>query len=101
MIFLLYVDDLFFTREKNIIDQCKRDLTFEFEMKDLCLMHYYLGFEVWKKSREIFLGQGRYIITILWKFGMMDCKSMATPMVTNLNKLRDFDSDFTDPSMCH
>jgi hypothetical protein len=30
---------------------------------------------------------------------MMDCKSMATPMVTNLKKLRDSDSDLVDPSM--
>jgi hypothetical protein len=29
---------------------------------------------------------------------MMDCKSMATPMVTNLKKLRDSDSDLVDPS---
>jgi hypothetical protein len=99
VILLLYVDDLFLTGAKNLIDQCKRELTSEFEMKDLGLMHYYLGLEVWQKSGEIFLGQGKYIITILQRFGMMDCKSMATPMVTNLKKLRDSDSDLVDPSM--
>ena len=26
---------------------------------------------------------------ILQKFGMMECKPVATPMVTNLNKLHD------------
>jgi hypothetical protein len=71
----------------------------EFEMKDLGLMHYYLGLEVWQKPGEIFLGQGKYVITILQIFGMMDCKSMETPMVTNLKKLRDSDSDLVDPSM--
>jgi hypothetical protein len=30
---------------------------------------------------------------------MMDCKSMTTPMVMNLKKLRDFESDLVDPSM--
>ena len=32
---------------------------------------------------------------------MMDCKSMATPMVSNLKKLHDFDigSDLVDPTM--
>jgi hypothetical protein len=41
-------------------------------MKDLGLMHYYLGLEVWKKHGEVFLGQGMYAINILHKFGMMD-----------------------------
>jgi hypothetical protein len=60
-------------------------------MKDIGLMHYYLGLEVWKKHGETFLGQGKYVVKIFQKFGMMDCKSMATPMVTDLKKLRDSD----------
>jgi hypothetical protein len=30
---------------------------------------------------------------------MMDCKSMTTPMTTNLNTLGDLDSDLVDPMM--
>jgi hypothetical protein len=77
----------------------ERELASEFDMKDLGLMHYYLGLEVWQKPGEIFLGQGKYVVKILQKFGMMNCKSMETPMVTNLKKLRDSDSDLVDPSM--
>jgi hypothetical protein len=98
MILLLYVDDLFLTGVEPLIFQCKRELAFEFDMKDLGLMHYYLGLEVWKKPREIFLGQGKYVVKILQRFGMMDCKSMATPMVTNLKKLRDSNSTPVDAS---
>jgi hypothetical protein len=47
IILLLYVDDLFLTREENIITECKKRLTSEFKMKDLGLMHYFLGLEVW------------------------------------------------------
>jgi len=36
---------------------------------------------------------------MLQKFGMMDYKSMATPMITKLNKLRGFESRLVDPSM--
>ena len=38
---------------------------------------------------------------VLKRFGMMDCKSMSTPMVTNLKKLHDSDtgSDLVDPTM--
>jgi hypothetical protein len=76
-----------------LIIQCKKELASEFDMKDLGLMHYYLGLEVWQKCGEVFLGQGKYVVKIFQKFGMMDCKSMATPKVTDLRKLRDFDFD--------
>jgi hypothetical protein len=62
-------------------------------------MHYYLGLEVWQKCGEIFLGKGKYVVNIFQKFGMMDCKSMATPMVTDMRKLRDSDSDPVDSSL--
>ena len=42
LILVLYVDDLFLTGEEQLIDQCKRELASEFEMKDLGLMHYFL-----------------------------------------------------------
>jgi hypothetical protein len=47
VILLLYVDDLFLTGEENLITECKQRLAAEFEMKDLGLMHYFLGLEVW------------------------------------------------------
>ena len=43
LILVLYVDDLFLTGNKKLIVWCKKKLTFEFEMKDLGLMHYFLG----------------------------------------------------------
>ena len=43
----MYVDDLFLTVVDPLIHQCKRELAAEFEMKDLGLMHYFLGLEVW------------------------------------------------------
>lgn len=64
-------------------------------------MHYFLGLEVWKNPYEIFLSQGKYIVHVLKRFGMMDCKSMSTLMVSNLNKLHEFDSgsELVDPTM--
>ena len=54
-ILMLYVDDLFLTGAEQQIAQCKRELTSEFEMKDLGLMHYFLGLEVWQRFDEIIL----------------------------------------------
>jgi hypothetical protein len=44
---VLYVDDLFLTGAEELIAGCKEDLATEFEMKDIGLMHYFLGLEVW------------------------------------------------------
>jgi hypothetical protein len=50
MILLLYVDDLFLTGNEKQIMESKKKLAIEFEMKDLGLMHYFLGLEVWQGS---------------------------------------------------
>jgi hypothetical protein len=101
VILILYVDDLFLTGDEGLIAWCKRELTSEFEMKDLDLMHYFLGLEVWQRQGEIFLAQGKYTVDVLKRFGMMDCKSMSTLIVTNLGTLHDSDkcSDLVDPTM--
>jgi hypothetical protein len=99
VILLLYVDDLFLTGEESLIIHCKKELASEFDMKDLGLMHYYLRLEVWQKHGEVFFGQGKYAIKILEKFGMMDCKSMDTPMTIDIRNVRDSNSDPVDPSL--
>jgi hypothetical protein len=40
------VDDLFIIGEENLITECKKKTTAEFEMKDLGLMHHFLDLEV-------------------------------------------------------
>jgi hypothetical protein len=57
IILMLYVDDLFLTGEEKLITECKKRLASKFEMKDLVLMHYFLGLEVWQSPERIFLNQ--------------------------------------------
>ena len=45
------------------------------------------------------LVQGKYAIEILKRFGMMDCKAMATPMASNLKLLSDASSGTVDAIM--
>jgi hypothetical protein len=95
------VDDLFLTGEEHLIAQTKRETSSKFEMKDLGCMHYFLGLEVWQKHGEIFLSQSKYAVDVIRRFGMMDCKSMTTPMISNLEKLHDqaIGSYPTDPTV--
>ena len=96
IILLLYVHDLFLTGNEKHITESKKKLSEEFEMKDLGLMHYFLGLEVWQSPERIFLNRGKYAIEMLKRFGMLDCKSMATLMATNLKFLSNESSELLD-----
>jgi len=67
------VDDLILTRnyEDHII-QLKQELFFEFKMKDLGLLNYYFGVEVFQHSYRIFISQCKYTSKVLKSFGMID-----------------------------
>jgi hypothetical protein len=58
---------------------------------------------VWQRPGEIFLSQSKYAVDVLRRFGMLDCKSMTTPMISNLKKLHDqaTGSDPEDPTVYH
>ena len=96
MILLMYVNDLFVTGEDGLITITKRKLAVEFEMKDLGMMHYFLGMEAWRSTDGVFLGQRKYTEEIPKRFGMIDCKAIATPMALNLKLLCDASSESLD-----
>ena len=61
----------------------KKRLFREFEMKHLGNLKYFLGIEVLRSKREIFICQRRYILDLLAETGMLDCKPAKTPIVAN------------------
>ena len=77
----------------------KRKLATKFEMKDLSIMHNFLGLEVWQKPRGIMLSQEKYVVEIFKRFGTMDCKSMTTPMTTNLKLFGDTTFERVDATL--
>ena len=68
---MLDMDDLFLIGEEKLILDSKRKLSTEFKMKDLSMMHYFLGLEVWQKPGENVLSQRKYVVEILKRFGMI------------------------------
>ena len=47
----------------------------------------------------ILLGQGKYVVEILKRFEMMNCKAMTTPMAANLKLLSDASLELVDATM--
>jgi hypothetical protein len=97
LILVLYVDDLFLTGDEQLIADCKANLAVEFEMKELGMMHYFLGLEFWQQNGRFFLEQGKYTVEILRRFKMKNCRPMSMPLVTNWRKIDASDSKTVDP----
>ena len=56
---------------------------------------------MWQNADGIFLGQGKYAVEILKRFGIMDCKAITTPIASNLKLLSDASSELVDAMMYH
>ena len=85
----------------GLIADMKRKLAADFEVKDLGMMHYFLGMEVWHNAYGISLEEGKYVVEILKRFRMVECKAMTTPMTLNINLLSDASSNMVDATMYH
>jgi len=81
VLILLYVDDLLITGNNDeIIQECISKLKATFEMTDLCLLHYYLGMQVYQYDDCTYLNQSKSISDILQKFGMEECRYATIPV---------------------
>ena len=87
LIFVLYVHDIFLIGSDPLMIKCKREIPYEFEMKDLRLMHLFIGLEVCQRFGEIFLSHEKYVEMLLERFGIIECKSFPTPMEMNFKRL--------------
>jgi len=80
---LLYVDDIVLTASSSaLLQQTISALQQEFAMKDLGQLHHFLGLTVEQRPDNIFLQQRYYILDILERAGMADCKPCSTPVDT-------------------
>jgi hypothetical protein len=52
----------------------------EFEMIDLCIMKYFLGFEVDQSTKYIFVCQQKYATKIIKIFHMEECNPAKAPI---------------------
>ncbi|KAK8954179.1 hypothetical protein KSP39_PZI002872 [Platanthera zijinensis] len=83
LILCLYVDDLIFIGSTSeIVKEFKQVMMSEFEMSDLGLMKFFLGFQINQNPGRIFINQRKYIEQVIEKYGMKDCNPAPTPMTT-------------------
>ena len=72
VLLLLYVDDMIITGDDaEEIQQLKEHLATEFEMKNLGDLKYFLGIEVLRSGKGIFISQRKYVLDLLAEIGML------------------------------
>ena len=82
---MVYVDDMLITGSNLAhINQLKHLLNFVFHMKDLGDLRYFLGIEVARSSKGIFLSQRKYVLDLLHETKMINAKPFQLPMESNL-----------------
>ena len=82
----VYVDDIILAGGSvTQLEEIKRDLSQEFDIKDLGKLQYFLGMKVVQDegSRSIWIGQPAYAENLLKKHGMQDSKPTGTPVDVN------------------
>jgi hypothetical protein len=95
---LLYVDDLVITgADLEEINRVKHQLAASFEMKDLGDLHFFLGIEVIRTPEGILMSQRHYALSMLFKFGMAECKTISTPL-DRTDKFRPDSGRVCDPT---
>eukprot|EP00253_Pinus_taeda_P029706 PITA_29706 len=87
-----------FDRDDQLIMSCNEDLAREFKMKDMGLMHYFLGMEVWQKDGEMFVSQGKYANEILKRFHMENCKPIQTPLADLCYAVNQLSQEMVQPT---
>ena len=61
----------------------KEELNEEFEIKDLGNLRYFLGIEVARLRKGIFISQRKYVLDLLKEIGILGCKAVETPIEVN------------------
>ncbi|CAA7040888.1 unnamed protein product [Microthlaspi erraticum] len=96
---LVYVDDLIISG--NTLDHItgfKEYLSTCFHMKDLGILKYFLGIEVSRSSKGIYLSQRKYILDLVSEAGLLGAKPCSFPMDQNHGLALAVGEEIDDPT---
>ena len=94
----MYVDDIVITgSDHHGIIQIKQHLGHHFQTKDLGKLRYFLGIEVAQSKDGIVISQRKYAMDILEEIGLLNARSVDTPMDANTKLLPNQGEPLSDP----
>lgn len=98
MALLVYADDIIIaSNDGNAVAISKKDLEFQFKIKDLVLLRFFLSLEIAKSDKGISISQRAYALKLLQDVGYLGSKPVSTPMEENLKLSQDNGELIADP----
>lgn len=82
ILLIIYVDDVLVTSNNSrVVEYFIQKIKNVFSLKDLGLLHHFLGFEVFYDNSGFNLSQTKNILDLFKRFNMLDAASYPTPIV--------------------
>lgn len=95
---LVYVDDVLIASDNSVlISQVKEFLDAEFTIKDLGVAKYFLGLEIARSSRGIYINQRKYTLDLISDAGLSGARPVDTPMIRSTHGLTNQGILFKEP----
>jgi hypothetical protein len=83
---LVYVDDFVITgNNSNFMASTIKQLGDWFSLKDMGLLHFFLGIKVIPTRTGLFLSQHKYVRDLLTSTNMIGAKDVSTPLSTSIS----------------
>ncbi|CAN1176981.1 Retrovirus-related Pol polyprotein from transposon TNT 1-94 [Linum perenne] len=99
-ILLIYVDDMILSGDdQDGIEMVKKLLETSFQLKDLGNLSYFLGLEIKRSEKGIFISQRKYIEDLLLTARHSDCTPCSTPMDVNVKLGKEMGDLEPDPAL--
>jgi hypothetical protein len=96
---LVYVDDIAIASNDNVaVKSLIVTLNDRFRLKDLGALKYFLGLEIARSTKGIYVSQRKYSLEILQESGLLATKPVSFPMEQNLKLSRDVGFLLSDPT---
>ncbi|EOY13638.1 Cysteine-rich RLK (RECEPTOR-like protein kinase) 8, putative [Theobroma cacao] len=98
ILLVVYIDDIVIIGSDTAgISSLKSFLHTQFQTKDLGFLKYFLGVEVTRSKKGIFLSQRKYVLDLLTEIGKLGAKPCNAPMTPNLQLTKEDGELFEDP----
>ena len=100
ILLLLYVDDMIITGDDlSDIQELKDFLSQQFEMKDFGHFSYLLGLEITHSTYGLYITQAKYASDLLSRAGLIDNKTVDTPVKLNAHLTPSGGKPLSNPSL--
>nr|XP_016495008.1 PREDICTED: uncharacterized mitochondrial protein AtMg00810-like [Nicotiana tabacum] len=96
---VVYVDDVILTgHDLDEINSLKKFLDQTFKIKDLGILHYFLGLEVLYKEDGVLISQRKFTMDLLKEYDCLHQSSLSSPLDPSLKLKADEGVPLKDPT---